>query len=295
MINLKGTGVALVTPFKNNSDIDIEALRQLVRYVKEGGVNYLVVQGSTGEAATLNTEEKAEVLRVVLEENNGELPVVLGHADNDTRELIHSLKQRDLSGVDAILSASPHYNKPTQEGIYRHFKALAEATDLPVILYNVPSRTASNISADTCVKLAEDFKNIVAVKEASGDFGQVMQIVKNKPETFSVISGDDALALPLFSIGVEGLISVTANAFPSLYSRMILLALKGDFERAREQHYELLSFTESLFAENNPAGLKVALQEIGICESHLRLPLVPVSDANNVIIRSKVKALMQLS
>lgn len=294
MVNLKGTGVAIVTPFKADGSVDFDALRKLVKHLLEGGINYLVVQGTTGEAACLSKEEKKQVLETVVEENKGKLPIIYGHGGNNTKQLADDLTTKDLSGADAILSVSPYYNKPTQEGIYQHYKMLARHTDLPIILYNVPGRTGSNISAESCLRLANDFENIIAVKEASGNWAQIMQIIKNKPEDFTVISGDDALTMPLFAAGIEGVISVTANAFPQKFSQMVHLALRNDFSRARNLHYHLLDFTESIFAENNPGGIKTALEALEICGHYTRLPITPVSDANKKSIIAEMEKLKKI-
>ncbi len=292
MVKFKGTGVALVTPFDKHKNIDYPALTRLVNHVVAGGVDFLVVQGTTGETPVLSSAEKVSVLQTVLQANNTQVPVVLGIGGNNTADVINDFKTIDLSGVSAILSVTPYYSKPTQNGLYAHFKAVADNSALPIILYNVPSRTGVNLSADTCLRLANDCKNIVAVKEASGNWAQIMRIVKEKHENFTVLSGDDALAVPQISIGVEGAISVTANAFPTEFSAMIKAALAQDFESASKLHYKLLDFTESIFAENNPAGIKTALDVLEICGSDVRLPLCDIGGKNYVEIELAIKKLM---
>lgn len=284
-----GTGVAMVTPFDSKGAVDYEALERLVNYLSEGGVEYLVVLGTTGESATLSAEEKAKVLAHVQSVNHKKLPIVLGMGGNNTAALVNSIKNADLSGVDAILSASPHYNKPTQEGIYQHYKAVAEATDKPIILYNVPGRTASNISAETTLRLANDFENIIGIKEASADMDQVMAIIQDKPKEFLVISGEDGLTFPIVACGGKGVISVVANAYPKLFSDMVRYTLAGDLENGRKDHYYLKKFIDLLFAEGNPGGVKAALKLLGICEDHLRLPLWKISDELQAKLKAEVK------
>jgi 4-hydroxy-tetrahydrodipicolinate synthase len=278
MINLRGTGVAIVTPFLADKSVDIEGLTNLVNHLINGNVEYLVVMGTTGESVTLNKEEKQLVLSTVLSVNNGRLPVVLGIGGNNTQEVVNAIKNTDFNGVSAILSVSPYYNKPTQEGIYQHYKAIANASPLPIILYNVPGRTSSNITASTTLRLANDFENIIAVKEASGNLEQAMQIIKNKPEGFYIVSGDDALTLPIVASGGDGVISVVANAYPQEFSDMVRATLNHDLKTAQNLHYKLLDFINLLFAEGNPGGIKAALKILGICGDDLRLPLVNVSD-----------------
>lgn len=278
MINLRGTGVAIVTPFLADKSVDIEGLTNLVNHLINGNVEYLVVMGTTGESVTLNKEEKQLVLSTVLSVNNGRLPVVLGIGGNNTQEVVNTIKNTDFNGVSAILSVSPYYNKPTQEGIYQHYKAIANASPLPIILYNVPGRTSSNITASTTLRLANDFENIIAVKEASGNLEQAMQIIKNKPEGFYIVSGDDALTLPIVASGGDGVISVVANAYPQEFSDMVRATLNHDLKTAQNLHYKLLDFINLLFAEGNPGGIKAALKILGICGDDLRLPLVNVSD-----------------
>lgn len=287
---LKGLGVALVTPFTANKEVDYEGLEKLVKHQINGGTDYLVVQGTTGESATLTKEEKQKVLDFVLKVNNGALPIVLGIGGNDTKAIVEAYNSFNLEGVTAILSASPYYNKPSQEGIYQHYKYLAEHFELPIVLYNVPGRTASNMSTQTTLRLAHDFPNkIVAIKEASGDLGQVMNIIKDKPSEFLVISGDDPLTLPMVAAGADGLISVVANAYPSETSKLVKLSMEGDFAGAREYHYKLLELIHYLFADGNPGGIKEVLKALNICSNDLRLPLVPVNNE----VKNKLIQLMQ--
>ena len=274
---LKGTGVALVTPFSDNGEVDTAALQKLINFVIVNGFQYLVSLGSTGETPTLHKKEKREVFNLTVEAAAGRVPVVIGIGGNNTKELLGELEYFDLSKAAAILSASPYYSKPSQEGIYQHYKALAQATDKPIILYNVPGRTSSNITAETTLRLAADFKNIAGIKEASGNMVQCMHIIKNAPEDFLVTSGDDHLTLPLIACGMDGVISVAANCFPKDFCQMVQYALAGDFEKARPLHYRLLQGADLLFAENNPAGVNAFLAQLGIIKNNLRLPLVPLS------------------
>ena len=276
MNKFRGTGVALVTPFTQNGALDTNALRRLVQLQIAGGTDFLVVQGTTGETPVLSDAEKQLVLETVIDENAGKLPVVLGAGGNYTDGLVKKLSELNLEGVDGLLSVSPYYNKPSQEGIYQHFKRVSEATDKDIILYNVPGRTSSNMLPETTLRLTE-FKNIVAVKEASGNMEQIMSIIQHAPEGFDVLSGDDALTVPLISVGAKGVISVVANALPERFSKMINAALKDDWFTAREQHYALLEITKLFFAQGNPAGVKSALKERGIMDAYLRLPLVNVT------------------
>ncbi len=277
MSKYKGLGVAMITPFSENGNVDFAALQRLVEHQIKGGTNFLVVHGTTGESATLTKEEKRATLDFVKEINSGKLPIVLGIGGNNTKEVCETLERTDLKGVDAILSVSPSYNKPTQEGIYQHFKAVSQATGKDIILYNVPGRTGSNMEADTTVRCAEDFKNVIAVKEASGSMDQVMRILRDRPVGFQVLSGDDPLTLPMIACGAEGLISVVGNAFPFEYSSMINDALAGDYEAARINHFRLLELIHWLFVDGNPAGIKEVLKYMNICNNYVRLPLVPVS------------------
>lgn len=285
----KGAGVALVTPFNADMSIDFPALRRLVQEQIAGGTNYLVVQGTTGESPTLNSSEKKQVLETVLEENNGKLPVVYGAGGNNTLSVIEAFKNIP-KGVDGILSVAPYYNKPTQAGYLAHYKTLASETDLPIILYNVPGRTGSNVLAETTLELAE-IKNIVAMKEASGNMEQIMEIIRCRPENFLVLSGDDAITLPLIAAGADGVISVVANSFPAQFSQMVTSALNGDFETARKFHYDLLPVTKLMFAEGNPGGVKIALEELGWMKPFMRLPLVQVSEGLKAKIVAETKKL----
>ena len=258
----QGTGVALVTPFKSDLSIDFECLSNLVEHCVEGGVDFLVVMGTTGESVTLSQHEKQQVLGHVIKTNNSRLPIVFGVGGNNTHSIISSIEAFDLSGVDAILSVSPSYNKPTQEGIYQHFKAISEASPLPIILYNVPARTASNMTAETTLKLARDFDNIIGVKEASGDLSQIMNIIKNKPAEFLVLSGDDELTLPIILVGGNGVISVLGQAIAKEFSSMVKFALMNDIINANQLHYDLLPFISPLFEEGNPVGVKKTINAV---------------------------------
>ena len=279
MQSLIGTGVALVTPFKKDFSVDIEALQRIVNFSIDGGVEYLVVMGTTAENATLTAEEKELVIKTVIDVNKGRLPLVLGVGGNNTMQIVEELKTRDFSAFEAILSVSPYYNKPTQEGIYQHFKAIAEASPVPVILYNVPGRTARNMLPSTVVRLANDFKNVVAIKEAAGDMAQAMQIIKNAPKDFLVISGDDMLALPIVLAGGAGVISVIGQGFPKEFSEMIRLGLNKKAADAFKTHYFLSDSIDMIFEQGNPAGIKQIFQALGIAENTVRLPLVSVDDS----------------
>ncbi len=293
MNQFKGSGVALVTPFLADMSIDYPALRRLVREQIAGGINFLVVQGTTGESPTLTVDEKKKVLETVQEENNGALPIVYGVGGNDTLAVVEAFKNIP-SGVDGILSVAPYYNKPIQRGYVAHYKALAEATDLPIIMYNVPGRTGSNMTAETTLELAE-VKNLVAMKEASGNMEQIMEIIRCKPADFLLLSGDDAITLPIIAVGGEGVISVVANAFPAHFSQMVAASLKGDLTTARKLHYDLLPITKLFFAEGNPGGVKIALEELGWMAPHMRLPLVQVSEGLKKQIISETGKLAILS
>lgn len=278
MEKIKGTGVALVTPFLAGGEVDFKGLTNLVNHVVDGGLNYLVVLGTTGETATLSTEEKDQVLAHVKSVNAGRLPIVIGIGGNNTAAVVEEFERFDLKGVDAILSASPYYNKPTQEGIYQHYKVLAEHAPLPLILYNVPGRTASNMTAETTLRLAHTVENIVGIKDASGDLNQVMEIVKGKPSEFAVISGEDVLNFPIIACGGIGVISVLANTLPKLTADVVNLSLNSDNKKARDLHYSSINFTNLLFAEGNPAGVKAALKIQGICDDEVRMPLMKASE-----------------
>ncbi|UTW62086.1 4-hydroxy-tetrahydrodipicolinate synthase [bacterium SCSIO 12741] len=289
--NFKGLGVAMVTPFTDKGEVDYAGLENLTNYLVEGGVDYLVVQGTTGESATMTLAEKQEVLRVVKQVNQGRKPVVFGHGGNNTASLVEGFSNFDLDGVYAILSASPYYNKPTQEGIYQHYKALSEASPLPIILYNVPGRTASNMSADTTLRLARDFDNIIAVKEASGDLVQIVKILKDKPEDFKVISGDDALVVPHIAAGGDGVISVIGNALPKDFGKMTHAALNGDYAEAQRIQNRVSDLIDQLFVQGNPAGIKAALKMKGVCGEAVRLPLVNISDDLRTAMEKELEGL----
>ncbi len=276
MQSLIGTGVALVTPFKKDFSVDVESLTKIVNYQVENGINYLVILGTTAENATLNQEEKELVIQTVVAANKGRLPLVLGVGGNNTHKVIEELKSRDFSDFVAILSVSPYYNKPTQEGIYQHFKAIAEVSPIPVILYNVPGRTGSNVLPSTVLRLANDFKNIVAIKEAAGDLVQAMQLIHNKPKDFLVISGDDMIALPIVLAGGSGVISVIGQGFPKQFSELIRFGLDRKVDDAYKLHYFLSNSIDMIFEQGNPGGIKEVLKSLGLCENTVRLPLVNV-------------------
>lgn len=275
---LRGTGVALVTPFKNNMEIDYAALERVINYVIDKGIEYMVTLGTTGETPTLSKEEKIELIQFTYQVVADRVPVVVGIGGNNTLSLIKDLETFPLQKAVAVLSASPYYNKPSQEGIYQHYKALAEVSPLPIILYNVPGRTGRNMNASTTLKLAQECPNIVGIKEASGDMVQCMQLLKDKPADFFVVSGDDNLALPQIACGMEGVISVAANCFPQEFGEMVRASLQGNFAAAKNLNDQLLEGYDLLFAENNPAGVKAFLTELGLIENYLRLPVVPLSE-----------------
>ncbi len=272
-----GTGVALVTPFKEDLSVDFNALVKLVNYNIENGIDYLVINGTTGESATITKEEKQEIIDVIIKANNKRLPLVLGVGGNNTALIVEELKTRDFTGIDAILSVAPYYSKPTQEGLYQHYKAIAESIDLPIILYNVPGRTAKNMEPATTIRLAKDFSNIVAVKEAGNNQQQYYTLLKEKPDDFLVISGDDDLALGVTLAGGSGVISVIGQAFPKQFSKMINHGLKGNNRAGFAIHYKMMNIIDYIFEENNPAGIKTVLQELNICKNDVRLPLVKAS------------------
>ena len=279
MQSLIGTGVALATPFRKDFSIDTEALIRIVNFSIDGGVEYLVVMGTTAENATMSQDEKEFVIQTIVDTNNGRLPLVLGVGGNNTMEVVEELKNRDLSPFESILSICPYYNKPTQEGIYQHFKAISEASSIPVILYNVPSRTGSNMLPSTVMRLANDFKNIIAIKEAAGDMVQAMQLLKNKPKDFLVLSGDDMIALPMVLAGGSGVISVIGQGFPKEFSEMIRLGLNRKVDDAFKTHYLLSDSIDMIFEQGNPAGIKQVFHSLGIAENTVRLPLVKVDDS----------------
>ncbi|MDJ0646951.1 MAG: 4-hydroxy-tetrahydrodipicolinate synthase [Flavobacteriaceae bacterium] len=273
-----GTGVALVTPFREDRSIDFQALEHLVNYQIENGIEYLVVMGTTGESTTLTKEEKVTVTKKVIEINNGRLPVVLGIGGNNTQAVIDEIQQTDLSAIDAILSVAPYYNKPTQEGIYQHYRAIAKATTKPIIMYNVPGRTSKNMLPETVIRLASDFENIIAVKEAGNSVHQYLELIKNKPDDFLIISGDDDLALGVTLAGGSGVISVLGQAMPKEFSEMIRLGLEGKAKESYGIHFKLMDMINYIFEENNPAGIKALLKRVGVCEVYTRLPVVPATD-----------------
>lgn len=285
---LIGMGVALITPFKSDDSIDFDALGRLVEYIISNNADYLVVCGTTAETPTLTDKEKDEIARFVVQCNAGRLPIVLGIGGNNTKQVVEKIRTSDLSGIDAILSVTPYYNKPSQEGLYQHFSSIAKASPLPLVLYNVPGRTGVNMTAETTLRLANEFSNICAVKEASGNFTQIDDIIKNKPQDFMVISGDDGITFPLITLGAVGVISVIGNAFPREFSRMVRLALQGDYQNARQIHYRFTELFELLFVEGNPAGVKSMLAVMGMIENKLRLPLVP----NTIKTYEKIRSVL---
>ena len=274
---LRGTGVALITPFQSNTSIDYTALEKVIDFVIAGGVEYVVTLGTTGETPTLSKEEKKQIALFTYEKVAGRVPVVVGIGGNNTAELLQELASFPLDKAAAVLSASPYYSKPSQEGLFLHYKALAEASPKPLLLYNVPGRTGRNLSAATTIRLAHEVKNVAGIKEASGDMAQCMEILRDKPDDFLVVSGDDALAFPQIACGMEGVISVAANGFPRRFSDMVRLALKGDLRGAKALNDRLIAGYEVMFAENNPAGIKGAMAEQGLIGNYVRLPVVPLS------------------
>ncbi|MBB4035781.1 4-hydroxy-tetrahydrodipicolinate synthase [Dysgonomonas hofstadii] len=293
-INLRGMGVALITPFKEDESVDYDALLKLVDYQLQNGTDYLVVLGTTAETPTLTEDEKKQIVELIVSRVNGQIPIILGEGGNNTRSIVDKLKKNDYSGIDGILSVVPYYNKPSQEGIYQHYKAIAEASSLPVVAYNVPGRTGVNMTAETTLRIACDFPNIVAVKEASGNMTQMDEIIKRKPENFDVISGDDGVTFPLITLGAIGVISVIGNAFPKEFSRMTRLALEGDYASALTIHHSFNELFNLLFVDGNPAGVKCMLNMMGYIENKLRLPLVPTrittyEQIRNVLIDLNIK------
>ena len=289
MKELIGTGVALVTPFKSDLSVDYKALENIVNYNIENGTNYLVISGTTGESVTIKKQEKKEIIASINKTNNGKLPLVVGIGGNNTDEIIKEIGTTDLSGIDAILSVAPYYSKPTQEGIYQHFKAIDQVSPVPIILYNVPGRTSVNMSPETTLRLANDFKNIVAVKEAGNNVGQYLQLLKNKPKDFLVISGDDDLALGIVLAGGAGVISVIGQAFPKEFSKMVRLGLEGNAKDAYKLHFKLMDVISYIFSENNPAGIKAVLKQLNLCDDTVRLPLVRASKE----LHAKIKTYLQ--
>ncbi|MEE1097032.1 MAG: 4-hydroxy-tetrahydrodipicolinate synthase [Bacteroidales bacterium] len=275
--DLQGTGVALVTPFHKQGNIDFTSLGKLIEHTIQGGVDYLVCLGTTSEYPTLSQQEQLAVIDFTIEQVEGRVPIVLGMGCNDTRSLVDKIRHTDFSSIAAILSVAPYYNKPNQKGLYAHFKAVAEASDVPVILYNVPGRCGVNMTAETTLQLARDFSNIIGIKEASGNMAQCMEILMNKPQGFALVSGEDALVLPLIALGGQGVISVTANAYPDLMSELVNHSLKTNMKKAKAVHEKLLPFSNAIFDEGNPVGIKSALETMGICSSYVRQPLAKAS------------------
>ena len=285
MTKFYGTGVALITPFKTDLSVDYNALKNIVNYNIDNGTNYLVVSGTTGESVTVTKEEKKKITNTVIETNKGRLPIVLGIGGNKTMAVIEEIKSTDFSQIDAILSVSPYYSKPTQEGLYQHFKAIAKASPVPVILYNVPGRTSKNMLPETTIRLANDFENIIAVKEAGNNVAQYLQLLKDKPDDFLIISGDDDLALGVVLAGGAGVISVIGQALPKQFSKMIQLGLQGNAKEAYKIHYQLMDVTGYIFEENNPVGIKAVFEVLGMAQDTVRLPLVPATNA----LKEKIK------
>jgi 4-hydroxy-tetrahydrodipicolinate synthase len=285
-----GTGVALVTPFKADLSIDHEALAHIVDFNIDGGIEYFVICGTTGESVTLTKQEKKDVVATIYKANKGRVPMVLGIGGNNTIQVVEEIKATDLSEIDAILSVAPYYSKPTQEGIYQHFKAISEASPIDVILYNVPGRTSKNIEVETTLRLANDFKNVIGVKEAGNNMSQYLELIKNKPEDFLIISGDDDLALGVTLAGGSGVISVIGQAFPKEFSNMIRLGLKGDAKESYKLHFKLMDIISFIFEENNPAGIKAVFEALNLCQDTVRLPLVPASNILKEKIANFVKA-----
>lgn len=286
---LKGIGVAIVTPFKQDFSVDFEALGNLIDFIINNGVNYIISLGTTGETPVLDKQEKIDIINFTYEKVNNRVPVIVGVGGNNTQALVKDLEQYPLAKATAVLSASPYYSKPSQEGIFQHYKTLAKASPKPILIYNVPGRTGRNVSAATTTRLANEVENIAGIKEASDDMNQCMQILRDRPEHFLIVSGDDGLILPQLACGMDGVISVAANCFPKDFSNMIQLGLKGDFEAARKIHYKLLNAYDLLFVENNPAGVKGFLYELGLIQNVLRLPVVPLSNA----VQEKVKTFLK--
>ncbi len=285
MTTFKGLGVAMVTPFRKDLEVDVTALKKLTNHIVTGGADYLVVMGTTAETPALDKEDKKLVLDTILETNAGRKPIVLGIGGNNTREVSAQLNRIDSQGISAILSVTPYYNKPSQNGLFEHYQALSESSNLPIILYNVPGRTGCNLLPDTILRIAFDCRNVIGIKEASGNMEQIMTLIRDKPKNFQVISGDDAITLPLIAAGANGVISVVGNALPNEFSTMVNHALAGEFEQARSIHYRMLEFTQLLFREGNPSGVKEALAHLDICEHYLRLPLTPVSSETSDRLR----------
>lgn len=286
-----GTGVALVTPFHKYGTVDFNSLRSIIEHTLNGNVDYLVVLGTTGETATMSKDERNAVCGFVLEVVDGRVPVVIGIGGNNTQEIVQTINKFDFTGIDGILTVTPYYNKPKQKGIYFHYKSISSVSPLPLILYNVPGRTGVNMSSETTLRLAHEFNNIVAIKEASGDMSQIMRIIKNRPAGFNVISGDDALTLPMIAAGADGVISVIANAYPQQFREMVKLAMEGNFSEARKLHYRLFNLMETLFNDGSPSGIKAALEIKGLAPNNLRLPLVKVNKSILLQLQSQIENL----
>ena len=291
MTKFIGTGVALITPFHEDLSIDFDALERLVEHNINNGTEYLVISGTTGESVTVTADEKKELIQFISKVNNGRVPLVLGIGGNNTASIINEIKTTDLSAIDAILSVSPYYSKPTQEGIYQHFKAIAGVSPKPIILYNVPGRTASNMLPETTIRLAKDFENIIAVKEAGNNVHQYLELLRTKPEDFLILSGDDDLALGIALAGGSGVISVIGQALPKEFSEMIRLGIAGKAKEAYKTHFDLMPITRLIFSENNPAGIKAVLEALEISKSHVRLPLVEATDTLKIEIKNALKDL----
>ena len=286
---LSGTGVALITPFRSNMEVNLDALGRIIDFVIDGGVEYVVTLGTTGETPTLSKEEKIAIIQYTYEKVGNRVPVVVGVGGNDTINLVKELEHLPLEKATAILSAAPYYNKPSQEGIFQHYKMLAAAAPKPILLYNVPGRTGRNMSADTTLRLAKEVPNIAGIKEASGDMAQCMQILRDRPEDFLVVSGDDALVLPQIACGMDGVISVAANAFPKAFTNMVRESLAGNFKSAKALNDTLIQAYDLMFAENNPAGVKAFMTELGLIENNLRLPMTPLSASLYAAVKSYLK------
>lgn len=288
----KGTGVAIITPFHKHGTVDFTSLGNIIEHIINNGVNYIVALGTTGETATLTEKEKIAVTDFIIESTDKRVPVVLGIGGNNTQKLIEQIKETNFDGIDAILSVSPYYNKPQQKGLFYHFKSIADVSPVPMIIYNVPGRTGVNISVDTTLKLANEVESIIGIKEASGNLIQIMQLIKDKPKDFLIISGDDALTMPSICAGADGVISVVANAFPKEFSDMVDFALKGNMLKAKELHYKLYDFGNTIFEDGSPAGIKAALEALELCQNNLRLPLVKVNKQTLQNIHNRVKEII---
>ncbi|WP_353778544.1 4-hydroxy-tetrahydrodipicolinate synthase [Winogradskyella sp. 3972H.M.0a.05] len=289
MTKFKGTGVALITPFKEDSSVDHEALANVVNFNIENGIDYLVISGTTGESVTITKDEKKAIVDTIVKTNAGRLPLVLGIGGNNTANVIDEIKSTDLSNIDALLSVAPYYSKPTQEGLYQHFKAISENSPIPIIVYNVPGRTSKNMEPETTLRLARDFDNIIAVKEAGNNVQQYLELIKDKPEDFLIISGDDDLALGVVLAGGAGVISVIGQAFPKEFSNMIRLGLDGNAKESYTLHFKLMELTGLIFSENNPAGIKAVMEALGLCKDTVRLPLVTATSELKARIREAIK------